>query len=232
MVVAYRPAFSGSSDRKLRPNLAGFVRWNRITLTGAGGFTTRQHDDVERGLDAEVIRRGKFRANLSLRLDNGRNASDSVQLAGLGDIEPTLRGQLSLRWAFAPLWQMSLAANGDLLGKQGGVTTGVGLSRTLPIDARQRLILSAAATLGNSRYMQTWYGVSPSQGAASGLPVYEAGAGWRDIGGSAIWRVDFNPDWAGFCGVSASRLLGPAAASPLAFERSGATWSAALVRRF
>ena len=67
LVLGYRPAFSGSSDRKISPQLAGFIRYRRFTLTGAGGFTTRRQDDVERGLDAKLLRRDRERVNLSLR---------------------------------------------------------------------------------------------------------------------------------------------------------------------
>ena len=37
LVLKYAPAFPGSSDVSLRATPAGFVRWGRYTLTGAGG---------------------------------------------------------------------------------------------------------------------------------------------------------------------------------------------------
>jgi outer membrane scaffolding protein for murein synthesis (MipA/OmpV family) len=232
LLLEYKPAFSGSSEMKLKPNLAGFVRWDRITITGAGGFTTRVQDDVERGIDAEIVRRGKLKMNLSLRFDGGRDESNSGQLAGVGDVKPTVRARLGARWDFAPQWQLSVAASGDILGKNGGMTTSAGLSHTVPIDARQRVIFGAGITAGNSRYMQTWYGITPEQSVASGYPVYQPGTGLRDIGVTATWRIDYDHDWSGFGGVALGYLLGPAADSPLAFRRSGKIFSAGLVRRF
>jgi len=232
LLLEYKPAFSGSSETKVKPNLAGFVRWNRITITGAGGFTTREQSDVERGIDAEIVRRGRLKMNLALRFDAGRDQSSSDQLTGLGDIKPTVRARLGARWDFAPQWQFSLAASGDILGKQGGTTVTAGLSHAIPIDARQRVLFGVGITAGTARYMQSWYGITPEQSAASAYPVYQPGAGLRDVGASATWRIDFDRDWAGFASVSEGYLLGPAADSPLAFRRSATTYAAGLVRRF
>jgi MipA family protein len=232
LVLALKPAFSGSSDRKLTPQLAGFVRYGRFTLTGAGGFTTRRQDDVERGLDAELLRRERVRINLSLRYDQGRRESSSDQLTGMGDIKHTVRSRLGLRWEPAPQWALSLASGLDLLGTGGGYTVEAGVARTFVIDARQRLILGAGLVGAGDRYLQTWYGVTAAQSARSGLPVYEPGEGLRDIHTSATWRIEVNPQWAGFTSFGASRLLGPAADSPLTRQRNGWSMSAGIARRF
>jgi MipA family protein len=232
LVLAYKPAFSGSSDRQLKPQMAGFVRYGRFTITGAGGFTTRRQDDVERGLDAELLRRDRVRINLSLRYDQGRRESESDQLAGMGNIKHTVRSRLGLRWEPAPLWSLSLASGLDLLGTGGGYTVEAGVSRTFVIDARQRVILGAGLTGAGDRYLQTWYGVTAQQSARSGLPVFTPGEGLRDVHTSATWRIEVNPQWAGFASLGASRLLGPAAASPLTLQANGWSVSAGIARRF
>ena len=94
------------------------------------------------------------------------------------------------------------------------------------------MILGASLTAAGDRYMQTWYGVSEQQSAASGYPVTQAGAGLRDVGSSATWRIEANPQWAGFASLGASRLLGPAADSPLTRQRNSWSLSAGIARRF
>ena len=232
LVLANKPAFSGSSDRKLTPQLAGFVRYGRFTLTGAGGFTTRRQDDVERGLDAELLRRDRVRINLSLRYDQGRSESESDQLTGMGNIKHTVRSRLRLRWEPAPQWELSLASGLDLLGTGGGYTVEAGVSRTFVVDARQRVILGAALVGAGDRYLQTWYGVTAEQSARSGYPAYEPSGGLRDVHTSATWRIEVNPEWAGFASIGASRLLGPAADSPLTRQRNSHSISAGIARRF
>ena len=232
LVLDYKPAFSGSSDRKVRPHLAGFLRYGRFTITGAGGFTTKRQDDVERGLDAELVRREDVRINLALRVDQGRRESASSQLAGMGNIKATVRTRLGLRWEPAPKWAVSMAGSADSLGRGGGYFGDTGVSRTFTIDARQRVILGASVAVGGNRYMQTWYGVTEQQSAASGYPVYKPGAGLRDVGTSATWRIDVNPEWAGFTSLGVTRLLGPAADSPLTRQSNSYSIAAGIARRF
>lgn len=232
LILAYKPAFSGSSDRQIKPELAGFVRWGRYTLSGAGGFTTKAQDDVERGLDALIVKREHLRVNLALRFDAGRRESESDQLLGMGDIPATVRARLNLRWEPAPYWAVNLGSSFDALNRVGGYVVNGSVSRTVLLGGHQRLILGASITGAGDRYMQTWYGVTPAQSAAAGYPEYEAPEGLRDISASATWRNDFDAHWAGFASLSASRLLGPAADSPLALKRNGYGLSIGLARRF
>ncbi len=232
LVLDYKPAFSGSSDRKVRPHLAGFLRYGRFTITGAGGFTTKRQDDVERGIDAELVRRAGVRVNLALRVDQGRRESESSQLAGMGNIKSTVRTRLAVRWEPAPQWAVSLAGSVDSLGRGGGYFVDTGVSRTFTIDARQRVILGASVAAGGNRYMQTWYGVTEQQSAASGYPVYKPGTGLRDVGTNATWRIDVNPEWAGFTSLGVTRLLGPAADSPLTRQPNSYSVAAGIARRF
>lgn len=232
LILAYKPAFSGSSDRQVKPELAGFLRWGRITVSGAGGFTTKAQDDVERGLDALLIKREHLRVNLALRFDAGRQESDSDDLAGMGNVPATVRARLGLRWEPAPLWSVSLSSSFDALNRVGGYMVSGSVSRTFVPAPRQRVILGASLTGAGDRYMQTWYGVTPAQSAASGYAVYDAPEGLRDLSLSATWRMDFDDHWAGFASLGASRLLGPAADSPLVRQRSSAGLSVGLARRF
>jgi MipA family protein len=232
LVVDYKPAFSGSSDRKVRPHLAGFLRYGRFTITGAGGFTTARQDNVERGLDAELVRREGVRINLALRVDQGRRESTSSQLTGMGDIRPTVRTRLGLRWEPAPKWGVSLAGSVDTLGRGGGYFVESGVSRTFTLDPRQRVILGANLAAGGNRYMQTWYGVTEQQSVASGYPVYKPGTGLRDVGASVTWRIDVNSEWAGFTSLGVTRLLGPAANSPLTRQPNSYLVAAGIARRF
>jgi MipA family protein len=232
LVMDYKPAFSGSNDKRIRPHLAGFLRYGRFTVTGAGGFTTSRLDDVERGLDAELVRRQSVRVNLALRVDQGRRESTNEQLKGMGNIRPTVRTRLNLRMEPAPNWGLALAGSVDTLGRGGGYFADAGVSRTFVVDAQHRVILSAGLTVGGAQYMQTWYGVNEQQSAASGYPVYKPGAGLRDAGTSATWRVEFNPQWAGFTSLGANRLLGPAADSPLTRQKNSVTLAAGIARRF
>jgi MipA family protein len=233
LVMTVGPAFAGSTDVVLKPSLAGFIRYGRYTLTGPGGFTTRRSDDVQRGLSTDVLRTEHLRINLSLRVDNGRRASSSPQLSGLGDIDSTLRMRLGARWAPSPHWSMVAGTNLDLLGRVGGAVLDVGVSHAWPWSPTSALSLGAGVTAGSRRTMQAWHGVTAEQAAASGYARYTPSAGLRDASVAVTWRQEWpEARWALYATASASRLLGPAAASPLALQRDGWRLSSGLARRF
>lgn len=214
---------------------AGFLRYGRLTITGSGGFTTRSADDVERGLAAEIARRGKIRLSLGLRFDPGRSASDSPELAGLGDIRSTVRARWSARWDPNPRWRVAAGISSDLLGHGGGVLADVGITRRWAWGAGESFALAGQWGIAGQRYMQNWHGVSLAQSAASGLPAYEAGTGLRDFQLSAVWRTEFEAwgqPFGASVGVGHARLLGSAADSPLTRRRDVSTASGAVVWRF
>jgi outer membrane scaffolding protein for murein synthesis (MipA/OmpV family) len=235
LTLRHGAAFPGSADKGYHLAPAGFLRYGRLTLTGSGGFTTRGADDVERGLAAEIARRGKLRLSLGLRFDPGRSASDSPELAGLGDIRSTVRARWSARWDPSPQWRVAAGISGDLLGHGGGVVSEVGVSRRWVWGSGESLALGGQLGIAGRRYMQNWHGVTAAQSVSSGLPAYQAGAGLRDLQLSAVWRTEFQAwgqPFGAYLGAGHSRMLGAAGDSPLTRQRNVNTASGAVVWRF
>jgi MipA family protein len=232
LIVQHKPAYPGSSDFKTHLGPAGFVRWGRITVTGAGGFVTKRKDEVDNGLGAELVRRDDLRLSLNLRYESGRRESDSVDLAGMGNIRGTLRAKLVARWAFRENWMLTTALSADALGRVGGVVAEAGVSHQWRLSPSTTLTLGTGVSAANSRFMQAWHGVTPEQSAASGYAVYRPGTGLRDLSASAVLRSEFAPRWAGFAGFGMSRAVGPAADSPLTTQASTWLLSGGVVWRF
>lgn len=234
LIINHKPKFPGSSDFETKPVPAGFLRWGRITITGAGGFTTKRKDEVERGLGAELIRREDLRMSLNLRYDNGRAESDSPDLAGMGDIKRTVRAKMSLRWYVDENWQFTSGISVDALNRVGGYLVDATLARQWQVAPKTTWHLGVGLTAASDRYMQAWHGVTPEQSARSGYAVYMVPEGlkMRDVSVSGVLRTEFTPRWAGFGGFAYSHVLGPAADSPLTKQVSVGTLSAGLVWRF
>ena len=232
LVLKYAPAFPGSSDVSLRATPAGFVRWGRYTLTGAGGFTTQSNKEVERGLGAELAQRGKLVLNFNARIDNGRQQSDSPDLSGMGDIPMTVRGRLSARWEPVEAWVVSAGVAVDLLRKVGGTNLDVGVQREWHFAPGRRFLLGGGVSAADRTYMQVWHGVSAQQTQTAAYPAYQANAGLRGVFASATYRHEVDHTWAGFAGVSHSRLVGSAAQSPLTRQAQETSWQAGVARRF
>ena len=234
LILSYHPAYPGASTLEAGLVPAGFLRWGRISVTGAGGFTTRRHDDVERGLGAELVRRERVRMSLNLRYDNGRSESDSPELAGMGDIKRTVRARLAVRWDVDENWRLGLSASVDALDRVGGYVVELNAARQWPLPRDTVAQLGLAMSAASDRFQQAWFGVSPEQSARSGHPVYRVpeGMSLRDAGISGTLRTDFGPRWSGFVTVGLSRSLGAAADSPLTGRATSASASTGLAWRF
>jgi MipA family protein len=164
-----------------------------------------------------------------LRVDNGRKSGDSGNLAGLPDIRRTLRGRVAASWQPLPRWALSASAQSDLLGRQGGTTLSAGIGHSIPISERQRVGLSAGATLGDATYMNSYFGIDPTAAAASNRRPFVPGAGLRDVGVGASHNLRVSQRWFVMTTVSAARLQGDAAISPVTQKRNqfGASFSVA-----
>jgi outer membrane scaffolding protein for murein synthesis (MipA/OmpV family) len=232
LVSSYSPEFAGADKHSLRLVPAGFIRYGRITISGAGGFTTKRNDDVERGLAAALVDRERLKLSLALRFDNGRRESASDRLAGIGDVDRTLRGRLLLRYEPDDVWTLSTSVSTDLLGRGGGWWADAGISREWRLTPVTQLQLGASMTIAGDNYLQSWYGVTPEQAARSGYVVYTPKEGLRDASVGATLRTEFGPRWGGFVNASMSRQLGPAADSPLVVKPSSWTIGGGLAWRF
>ena len=232
LTAGYRPEYSGAARQVGKLTPAIFLRYGRFTITNASGFVTRRADDVVRGLGVDFVNDARLRINLALRFDAGRSEGNSASLAGLGDIKPTVRARLNLGWRFEGPWRLGGSWSVDALGRGGGNfgdISGGWEHRVTPST-----VFTAGVTLSaaGDRYMQTYYGISAEQAARTGYSAYEPSAGLRDVALSTGFRTDLGPDWILIGGGGATRLLGPAAHSPLTISRNGWGLNLGLARRF
>lgn len=232
LILSHQPSYSGSPDMVTKPRPAFYLRWGRFMVTNASVFVTRRQDDVLRGVSADLVNTATLRVNAALRVEQGRNVSESPRLAGLDDIDPTIRLRLSATWRFAPEWRLGVAVGPDLLSNGGGLLADVGLGHDIHFGPRNVLTFSAGVTAADARHLQSYYGVTPAQSLRSGYPVYQPAAGLRDASAGVSWRSEINARWATYLGASTSRLLGPAKRSPLTFDAGSWAVSGGMAWRF
>ena len=104
---------------------------------------------------------------------------------------------------------------GDVSDVYNGWTAGLNAYATQPVAKMVTLAGGAAFTYGDSNYMDEYFGVTPNDSLASGLPIYVPGSGVRDVRGWAAALLHLSPQWHLGAGVMYSRLVGDAADSPL-----------------
>lgn len=231
--TSYAPEYPGSSRRTVGVTPGGWVRWGRVSIASRSSFVARSGEPVSGGgLRFDLSPNERLRVGLSLRHDGGRDESDSADLRGLGDVRATLRLRLGVSYPMDQGWRLASSWTVDALGRGGGTVGEVALSRSVPLASTTSGGVSVATSLGNRRHMRSYYGVSEAQSAASGYPVYEPGAGWRDVSTSVGVRHELSRHWFTFGGLSVARLVGDAAASPLVREPTSWAVNVGLAYRF
>lgn len=232
LVPSYGPAYLGASDYGAGVKPALFLRYGRFSLSSGAGFTTRRSDQVLRGLGVDLLATDRTRMALAVRLDRGRSESASPALAGMGEVDATVRVRLSVNWRLDAGWLLGAAASVDALGRGQGALGELSFAREVQLTPDTVWSWGGSLTLGNATYMQSYFGVTAAQSSSSGYPVYAPSAGLRDVALSTGLRSELAPDWVGFVNIGVSQALGPVVDSPLTFKPLGFGINAGLAWRF
>ncbi|MCY4754927.1 MipA/OmpV family protein [Pelomonas aquatica] len=221
--VASHPEYDGASARQTRLSALWALkigRWRFSTASGSAllGFG---REGAGAGASTQLIDSDKLRLGLALRVDGGRSSNDASTTRGLPDVKRTLRARLYANYSLAPDLNLGAALSRDLLGHGGGLNAGVDLGwrfyRSATLEWTGGIGISAA----DAQNMRSYFGVPESAVAASGKPAYAPGAGLRDLHVGVGFTRPFARQWFVFGSAGASRLLGPAARSPLVEKRDG-----------
>lgn len=232
LVATHTPIYLGDSHTENKLSPAFFFRYRRLTITNSGGFVTRKRDEVDRGLGLDLSKSDRVRIKLGLRYDPGRSEGDSPALQGLGDVKSTLRLRLSGVWRLDHGLSVGAAWTVDAFGRGGGNQGEATLQHEQALAGDSVLAFGLSLSLAGDRYLQTYYGVNEEQAARTGYPVYTPPFGLRDLALTASLRGPLSPHWMYLAHAQATRLLGSAADSPLALDRTGLRFSAGLAYRF
>jgi MipA family protein len=178
-------------------------------------FSVSDGDRLSLGLDGliyDVYEHGSLSISTRVGYDFGRAEDDDPHLAGLGDIDggPTLGFGVDYKAGPVDLFAKVDRSFGDVEGIVG--TFGADVSRPL---GNVLFGGGVSATWADDDHMQGYFGVNAAQSTASGLPQYDAGAGFKrvDLEMSATYILDEN--WMLRGEVEVGELLGDAADSPI-----------------
>lgn len=184
------------------------------------------------GVGVAAVRCNGFRAGPVLGFERGRAQNDDPRLAGLGDISPSVTAGLFAdytRGAFAVLATARQAVSHSTNGLSGLLQ--VDIRHRFP-TARTSVAIGPDLEFGNGDFERTWFGISPVQSAASGLPVYAPHAGVNRVGFHAglTYRISTHLVWRVFTRIS--DLSGNAAQSPVVERRAQVVVGAGVAYHF
>lgn len=241
--VVSAPRYKGSSERDTDPVALVQVQWsNGIFLSGLSlGMHLSPEPTVEYGP--------------LLAIEPGRHASGSQKLSGVdgiggasvaapGSVDMAPQSASALRFSevssrpvaggfFNYYLDESLRLTSSLLYGAGedrnGLLLQAGVQKSLAaFGPHHRVAVSAGVTLANRHYTQDYFGVRPVTGSAGFAPS----SGVRDIQLTLNWNWELSRLWLLSSQVSALRLMGDAADSPLTARRNNIAVRTGLAYRF
>ena len=116
-------------------------------------------------------------------------------------------------------WSIYTNFTHGVTGDNDGYTVAASLRRWMPVGRFSALGLAVGTTYGSDDYMDTYFSVDAGGAAASGLPVFRAGSGVRDVRVTAVFIQPLSREWQVGAGFLYSRLLNDAADSPVVSDR-------------
>ncbi|MFZ3026096.1 MipA/OmpV family protein [Rhodoferax sp.] len=157
----------------------------------------------------------QLQLGLGLGSDEGRKASDSRYLTGMGDVDS--RGTLNMHAKAAINDQFEMSAGLQLgSGSSGkGGLLNLGASYGVSLAPATRMSFNVEATLANADYMHDYFGVSAAQASASGYKRYTPNSGLRDVTVGLGLQHQISSEWMLFTNLNSTTLSNAAKDSPL-----------------
>lgn len=236
-VVHASPWAHGHGGSRVSVTPGFFLRIGRVSASNTGAFVVRRSDDVFEGLGADLRIGDTVTNNAGLRIDRGRKPSLADNGQSFDSTPMTIRARFTTAWTPrlphpATGWRFSLSWTTDILGRGAGQTLDLSANRDTAWSDRTKWGVGANLAASDGRHMRREYGVTPEEAARTDTPVYQPGAGLRNLTAFTSWRTQLDSHWVMFYGGSVGRLLGPAASSPLVHRAVHLDLNGGIARRF
>ena len=212
--VAYGPSYEGSDAYVAFPVPAIAGRLGGIGISPRPG-----------GLALDFIndpRDAKFSFQLGpaarIRFDRNRQIKDPV-VAALGKrgvaVEVGGNAGFSINRITNPYDSLTFGVDvrHDVAGAHDGLVIAPNASFQTPLSKGSFVAINVGAEHVDGKYARYYYSVTPGESLASGLPVYGARGGWKNVSVGTLAAIDLDGDLTNggfsiFAGGNYSRLLG------------------------
>lgn len=179
----YRPDYFGSDDYEWDVDPSAYVRFDNFLF----------FDDD--GADFALVGFSNFSLGPSIRVVGRRDADDNTALNGLGDVGTTFEFGGFAATTFVDRFSVRFKVRkGIKTGHRGLIVDGSATALLFRWGDVSTSISGQASWIGD-RYADAFFTVTPEQSLRSGLPTYNADAGFRDIGGSFNAYINVRRNW-------------------------------------
>ncbi len=199
------PTYWGADDSTLRAIPLFDVRRSDFPI---------RFQSTRDGASIGILDIGMFRAGLTGKVVAPRDQDDDGNLRGLGDVDWAFEAGV-----FAEYWPKTwLRTRIDLrqgFGGHEGIMSDLSADFVVPVAPKLTLSGGPRLTLATAKALEPYFGITPAQSIASGLPVYSPSGGVRSYGVGGLARYTLSPQWSTHMFIEYERLTGSVADSPL-----------------
>jgi outer membrane scaffolding protein for murein synthesis (MipA/OmpV family) len=203
----YGPTYEGADSLRPSPIPYFDFEWNdRLSLSSDDGlhfaFVDWQHLSFG------------FAGNAKLP----RKPSDDSALHRLGRVGLSLEAGGYIDYN-PPGFDISLEVRHDIAGGHGGTVAEFNVRGQLPIGQSFVMEFGPNVNWASKNYMQSYFGITPSQSLKSGFKKFSPNGGLKDVGFTVSGAYLFDQHWRLLLEANYARLMDNVADSPLIREK-------------
>ena len=168
------PAYEGSDDYKIKAAPLISLRYRDLIQVDNNRIRVNVF-----GSDG-LFRSENFKAGPLLDLDFGRDENDSPDLTGLGDVGTSLELGIFAQYTIGPT-RLRVRGQQDVASGHSGMLVTPDISVAVYRSDRLTVSSSLSMTWADNDYMDSFFSVTAAQSLTSGLAVFDATSGFKDI---------------------------------------------------
>ena len=205
-LIYISPKFEGAKSYEV----TGFPFVAPAGLGDEGVVQIKGADDIR----FRVLKLGNFDFGPVAGYRFGRDQGDADHLHGLGDVDGGLIVGAFGTYHMGP-FSVSASYHHQVTGDDTGGLVRLGAEFVTRPYSWLKLTTSVGTNYALDDYMTSFFGVTPGQSLASGLPVYSPSAGFKDVNVGLTAAMDLDKRWSLMLIGRYARLIGDASDSPV-----------------
>lgn len=210
--IGLAPEYLGAKSTRVQPVPVVFIRQGDFYLDSVLGLGYR-HETKSGLFFSQVFNWDPGRTDHD---SNYRPGSD--RLRGMGTVKGSLVTTTEMGYSITPWLSVHIQGEFALTARERGNRYALGLEGGLWRESKDDVWYAVNAHFADGRFVQSWFGVSRTQSAASGFPGYTPNRGLYAHSASLNWEHRFTRHWSTLVSVNAIKLTGNAGKSPIVQE--------------